>query len=227
MNKEILIMLTHNDMTVKNASEIFEECKDLPIQFWGFKDVGIPVEEMIALNRKMQDAGKTTFLEVVTYTEEECVEAAKLACECGFDYLTGTIYYPSVLEVVKDQPIRYFPFCGNVGGSPVTLQGTIDEIVADSERLIKEGVDGVDLVSYRLSEGDPEALMKKVIGKLGKDKVMIAGSINSVERINLMGELKPYAYTMGSALFDGKFVKNGGFRNNLKEVLKIIAERGN
>ena len=41
MLDKIIIMLTHNDKTVPNAIEIFEENKDLPIQYWGFKDVGI------------------------------------------------------------------------------------------------------------------------------------------------------------------------------------------
>lgn len=223
MNEKILIMLTHNDKTVANAAEVFESCKDLPIKFWGFKDVGIPVQEMKELCKLMKEAGKTTFLEVVTYTEEECVEAAKLACECGFDYLTGTIYFPSVLEAIQNYPIKYYPFCGKVGGSPVKLVGTIDEIVADGKFLMSKGVDGVDLVSYRLAEGDPEALMQAMVDALGREKVMIAGSINSEKRIEIMGELDPYAYTMGSALFEAKFVPGGTFRENLEAVLKLIS----
>lgn len=70
MKPELIIMLTYNDVTVSNASEVFESCKDLPITRWGFKDVGLKKEEMIALNREMKAAGKTTYLEVVTYTEE-------------------------------------------------------------------------------------------------------------------------------------------------------------
>ena len=29
MRPDIIIMLTHHDVTVKNAAEVFEECKDL------------------------------------------------------------------------------------------------------------------------------------------------------------------------------------------------------
>ena len=88
MKPELIIMLTHNDVTVKNAAEVFDSCKDLPATRWGFKDVGLSKEEMIALNRAMKEAGKTTYLEVVTYTEEGCLEGARLAGECGFDFLT-------------------------------------------------------------------------------------------------------------------------------------------
>ena len=34
MKPEIIIMLTHHDVTVKDAGEIFEQCKDLPVKFW-------------------------------------------------------------------------------------------------------------------------------------------------------------------------------------------------
>ena len=46
MKPEIIIMLTHHDVTVKDAGEIFEQCKDLPVKFWGFKNVGLPKDEM-------------------------------------------------------------------------------------------------------------------------------------------------------------------------------------
>lgn len=225
MKTEIIIMLTHNDVTVSNAAEIFESCKDLPIKFWGFKDVGLPAEEMAALNRAMKEAGKTTFLEVVTYTEEGCVEGAKLARDCGFDYLTGTVFFPSVLEVIKDTPIQYFPFCGTVGGSPVTLTGTVEEIAADAQRLMDAGVAGVDLTAYRLAEGDPVALTRAVAAVAGKENTIIAGSIGSAERVHLMDEINPFAYTMGSALFDKKFVKDGSFRDNLNELIRLRSEK--
>ena len=55
MNPEIIIMLTNNDITVTNAEEVFESCKDLPAKKWGFKDIGLPKEEMIQLAKKMKD----------------------------------------------------------------------------------------------------------------------------------------------------------------------------
>ena len=70
MKPDLIIMLTCNDITVSNAAEIFDSCKDLPAKHWGFKDVGLDKDEMIDLNRRMKEAGKTTYLEVVTYTEE-------------------------------------------------------------------------------------------------------------------------------------------------------------
>ena len=42
----LIVMLTLNDKTVENAIECFQSCVDLPIEYWGFKNVGIPYEKM-------------------------------------------------------------------------------------------------------------------------------------------------------------------------------------
>ena len=40
MRPDIIIMLTHHDVTVKNAAEVFEECKNIEaVKLWGFKNV--------------------------------------------------------------------------------------------------------------------------------------------------------------------------------------------
>ena len=109
MNAQIIVMLTHNDRTVKNALEIFEESKSLPVQLWGFKDVGLEREQMLELIGAMKAAGKTTFLEVVSYSEEACMRGARLAVEMGFDYLMGTVYYPSVFAYLQTQRIKFLP----------------------------------------------------------------------------------------------------------------------
>lgn len=219
---ELIIMLTCNDITVSNASEIFEACKDLPVQHWGFKDIGLSKDEMVQLNNSMKAAGKTTYLEVVTYSEDGCVAGATLAGECGFDHLTGTVYYPAVDKVLQKYHIKYHPFVGKVSGSPVALTGTIEEIVEDSKRLISVGAAGVDLTAFRYVDGDPFALIKSVGNAIGMEKLTIAGSVGNVTRMDQLAALGCHAYTMGSALFNGNFVKNGTFRENLEYVLNYL-----
>lgn len=220
MKPELIVMLTNHDVTVPNAAEVFASCRDLPAMHWGFKDVGLDRADMIALNRAMKETGKTTYLEVVTYTEQGCLEGAELAGECGFDYLTGTVYYPAVKEVLQRYSMKYLPFPGRVEGSPVALRGTVEEIVSDSARLIEAGADGVDLTCYRYEDGDPLELAYAVGRRIGMDKLTIAGSIGSTERMDRMQELGCKAYTMGSALFGGNFVPGGSFRDNLEYVLR-------
>jgi hypothetical protein len=220
MKSKIIIMLTHNDRTVMNALEVFESCKDLNIDFWGFKNVGLPFKQMRELVNAMKNAGKKTFLEVVTYSEEECMAGAKMAVDLGFDYLLGTIFYQSVLDYVHKQGIKYMPFCGKVSGSPSVLEGTFDEIITYANGLLaKDGVYGIDLLAFRHKDG--AGLARTYCEKISKP-VVVAGSINGHERIDFIDNIKPWAFTMGSALFTKSFVPEGDFRANLQDVFDYM-----
>jgi hypothetical protein len=214
-------MLTHKDVTVANARKVFDTCKDLPVAFWGFKDAGISRNDTRALLDAMKANGKVTFLEVVTFSEEACLENAKMAIECGFDYLTGTLYFPSVAKYLEDKPIQYYPFVGTVAGSPVALRGSIEDIVADGKRLAAAGVHGLDLVAYRYVDGDPVELAKRLVAA-AETKVIIAGSISSEERLHIVRDIDPFAFTIGSALFDSDFAPRGDFRTNLERVVEVM-----
>ena len=219
MNSKIIIMLTHSDKTVANALSTFEDCKDLPVDFWGFKDVGLEKTKMKELLDAMKKAGKTTFLEVVSYTKEECMQGAKLAVEFGFDYLMGTIYYQEVFDYLSEQSIKFLPFCGGVSGSPSVLEGTFDSIIEDAESLLDKGVFGIDLLAFRHEQG---AELAEEYCKRVEKPVVIAGSITSKEKIEFVNKINPWAFTMGTALFDQKFAEGESVKKNLEEVLSIM-----
>ena len=221
MKANIIIMLTHQDKTVGNALEVFEACKDLPILDWGFKDVGLPVDKMKELVAAMKAAGKRTSLEVVTYTEESCLRGAKLAVECGFDYLCGTIFFDSVFNFLKENGTKYFPFVGAISGSPSVLEGTPEDMIAQGHKLAQAGVDGFDLLAYRYKDGDPKALATSFVAQMDVP-VVVAGSIDSPARLQAVSDIGADSFTMGSALFDEKFIKGASFRDNLVRVLEIM-----
>lgn len=220
MKQKMIIMLTYNDKTVSNALEIFDQCKELSVECWGFKNVGLPVEKMKKLVINMKETKKTTFLEVVTYNEKSCLDAAKLALECQFDYFMGTNYFESVHNLLKDKPIKYFPFCGKVSGSPSILEGSIQEIIDDVKFMGEKGVDGVDLLAYRYT-GDAEKLAQQFIESI-KIPVVLAGSINSFDRLDKMKEYNPWGFTIGTAFFDKIFVKDGSFKEQIIKVLSYM-----
>jgi hypothetical protein len=221
MNSNLIVMLTHNDQTVHNAIQIFDECKDMPVTCWGFKDIGIAVDEMKTLVENMKNAGKTTFLEVVSYSEEECMAGAKLAVELGFDYLLGTLYYESVFQYIKEHSIQYMPFCGKIHGNPSILEGSIQEIIDDAKSMIQKGIKGFDLLAYR--NVDDEKLARQFCKQINVP-VVIAGSINSLNRIDIMAEINPWGFTMGGALFEGKYESNAPFKKNLEVVVEYMAD---
>ena len=111
-NLQLIVMLTHNDKTVANALEVFEKCKDTKAQFWGFKEAPLPLSEMKELYAYMKTCGKTTFLEVVAYTEEEGMAGAKVAAECGCDVLMGTCFSDAINAFCHEHGLKYMPFAG-------------------------------------------------------------------------------------------------------------------
>ena len=220
MKPELIVMLTHHDMTVKNALELFEECKDLPVKHWGFKDVGLPTEKMKALVRRMRQAGKTTYLEVVSLSEEEGLAGARLAVEAGFDILMGTVYFSSIHAYLKNKPLRYYPFPGEVYGHPSILGGTIDGIVEHAQSLQSKGVHGLDLLGYRYI-GDARKLLQKVVEGTSIP-IVCAGSIAGVERIAEVWDARAWGFTIGSAFFDQKFAAGGSFKENIRVVTDFL-----
>ena len=111
---ELVVMLTHHDRTVENAYEIFDQCKNTRAKYWGFKEEPMPLPMMRKLFDYMKECGKITSLEVVAYTEEECLRGAKMAVTCGCDYLLGTSFFDSVNDLCLQNGLRYMPFVGKV-----------------------------------------------------------------------------------------------------------------
>ena len=216
MKPEFILMLTHNDTTVKEALNIFRECKDAPVEHWGFKDVGLPPDEMKTLVHEMKAAGKTTYLEVVSLSEEEGLRGAGIALESGFDVLMGTVFFDSILEYLKGKPIRYYPFPGHIHSHPSILDGTIEEIVAHARFLEGKGVQGMDLLSYRYV-GDARLLLREVV-KATSVPIVSAGSIESYRRLAEVWQAGAWGFTIGSALFDKKFITDGSFLENTLAV---------
>jgi len=223
LKPELIVMLTHYDQTVPNALELFERTKDYPITHWGFKDVGIPPEAMKSVVQAMKDAGKTTFLEVVSLSEEEGVRGAQLAVDLGFDILMGTVFFPSIGEYLKDKPVRYYPFPGRVHSHPSILDGTIDEIVAHARELEDYGVHGLDLLTYRYN-GEASHLLKQVV-QATKIPIVSAGSIASFDRINEVWDAGAWGFTIGSAFFERQFVPDGSFEDNVLAVCNWLQKQ--
>ncbi len=220
---ELIVMLTHHDKTVPEALELFQRTKDYPITHWGFKDVGISPEEMQTVVTAMKDAGKITFLEVVSLSEEEGLRGARLAVDLGFEILMGTVYFPSIREYLQDKTVRYYPFPGHVHSHPSILDGEIEKIVAHACELEAYGVHGLDLLTYRYT-GNAPSLLSQVV-RSTRIPVVSAGSIASFERITEVWDSGAWGFTIGSAFFDKQFVPNGSFEENVLAVCNWLEEQ--
>jgi hypothetical protein len=213
-------MLTHNDETVNNAHEIFEKCKNSDAKFWGFKEKSLPIEQMKNLYKYMKECGKTTFLEVVEYTEKEGLEGAKIAVECGCDILMGTMFFDSINEFCKKNSLKYMPFVGKVTERPSILEGEIDEIIKEANEYLKKGVYGFDLLGYRYT-GNAVELNERFVLEVNAP-VCIAGSVNGYERLDELKNINPWSFTIGSAFFENKF--DGSFEEQINKVCEYVKQ---
>lgn len=216
----LIVMLTYNDCTVADAAEIFAQCKHSAAEYWGFKEAPLPLPQMQALYAEMKRCGKKTVLEVVAYTEEECLAGAETAVACGCDILMGTVFSEKIAALCRQHDIKYMPFVGTVYDRPSVLSGSVDDMLADAKRYLAAGAYGIDLLGYRYT-GDASALIRRFTAELGAP-VCIAGSVNSLARLDELKAVSPAAFTIGSAFFDGCF--GGSFCEQIDKVCAYMQE---
>ena len=216
---KLIVMLTHNDMTVRNAAEVFEQNKNSKATMWGFKEEGLPFDEMKNLFNRIKSYGKETALEVVAYTEKECIAGAKKAVECNCDYLMGTIFFDSVNEFCKENNLKYLPFVGQITGRPSILEGNLESMIDEAKNYLSKGVYGIDLLGYRYT-GDATELNKNFVAQINAP-VCIAGSVNSYKRLDEIKSTGAWAFTIGGAFFENKFGDN--FSTQVDKVCDYVA----
>lgn len=217
---EFIFMLTYSDVTIWNAFDVFREIRDTGVRFVGCKDIGLPKEKLQKLVDTMKSAGKTVFMEVVSESEEATLRSVRTGMELGVDYLIGGTFVDKCLPVVKGTGTKYFPYVGKIVGHPCLLRGSMEEIVSDAKRVEKLGVDGINLLAYRY-DGDVEKLIKEVQRAVGIP-LIVAGSIDSFERIKKMAELQVFAFTIGGAVLEKKFSSGDSVRDQIIAVLDAI-----
>ncbi len=212
-------MLTRNDVTVPDAVEVFKEIRDTGVTFVGFKDVGLPLRELRTLVSLMRKEGKIIFLEVVSENKEEAMRSVRKAIALDVDYLIGGTYVEQTLRLLKGK-MRFMPYIGKVVGHPCMLRGSIQEIVGDAKRAEDLGVDGINLLAYRYV-GDADQLMASVKSAVDTP-IIVAGSVNSFERIRKVTELGMWGFTIGTAIFEKRFAPEGDLRKQITAVLRGV-----
>jgi hypothetical protein len=216
---EFIFMLTHSDRTVPNALAVYDGIRDCDLRYVGFKDVGLPIEELKALAAAIRADGREVMLEVVSERKEDELRSIRAALEIGVDWLLGGTHPDEALEILAGaSDVRYCPFPGRVIGHPSLLRGTIDEIAGDADRLTSTpGVHGLDLLAYRY-DGDVEALTAAVKTS-SHGPVIAAGSVDSLERIAALDRIGVWGFTIGGAIFDGKFAGAPSVAGQIETVL--------
>jgi hypothetical protein len=222
MKVNIIAMLTNNDKTVPNAKQVFDDLKDIDIDCWGFKDIGIDEEKGGLLVQSMKSAGKVTFMEPLIEEEIDCLKAARFAVTCNFDYVIGMNFYSSVHNILKKNGVKYFPTCGKRAGLPRMLYGSRKDIIDDAKRIQNYGVDGICLSVFRYVDGVPEELAMDFVNSL-KTPFIVSGGINDEKRLDFIKSLNPWGFTIGSALFNKSF-GNKSIDEKLINIKKYLSD---
>ena len=217
---EFIFMLTRNDVTVDNALQVYNEVRDTGLRYVGFKDIGLPFDQLKDLAAAIHAVGQQVMLEVVSERKEDELRSARAALDLGVDYLLGGTHAEEVTEILAGSTIQYCPYPGRIVGHPSQLRGTIEDIVASARSLTAlRGVHGLDLLAYRY-DGDADAVVQRVVEAVAAP-VIVAGSVDSPERIRRLTSLGAWGFTVGGAVFDRRFVAGGSIRDQVEAVLAL------
>jgi DNA-binding NarL/FixJ family response regulator len=204
MSYHFIFMLTRNDRTVADAKQHLITALAQGVQHIGFKDIGLPIEDLKELHQLIKQGGATSYIEVVSLDLESEIASAKAAVDIGVDYLLGGTQVEHVLPLLSSTAIKYYPFAGVIEGHPSILSGSIQEVVVSAKHLASyPGVHGLDLLAYRSREDVPK-LIAAVTSAVDKP-VIVAGSIDSFNRIKTAFETGADGFTIGTAALDGVF----------------------
>jgi hypothetical protein len=215
---DFIFMLTRDDVTLADARAVYASIAETGVRHVGCKDVGLPADELSALMDDIRSHGQETWIEVVSETEEATLASARAAAGIRPDHLIGGTLIEPVQEILAGTGVRFWPYVGQIVGHPCLLRGSIEEIVADTERAAALGVDGINLLAYRY-DGDVEALVRAVVGATDLP-VICAGSVDSVDRIRALDRCGAWAFTIGTAALDGALVDGAPLSGQLQAALE-------
>jgi hypothetical protein len=217
---DFIFMLTRQDQTIEDCLELFDAIEPLGLGHVGFKDVGIDVGTLVELNRRIKRSGAVSYMEVVSTTPESCLASARAAVQIGVDCLLGGTDVGAIRDVLRGTAIAYYPFPGIPHGHPTRLGGDGERIERDCARFMAKGCAGADLLAFRATDAEPLALIRAARRGLGRGRLIVAGSIDSPDMVRAVTAAGADAFTIGSAVFDGRFSpRKGSIHSQLRDVL--------
>lgn len=221
---DFIFMLTRHDQTIEDAFEVLDLTANIGIRRIGFKDVGVSPGDLKRLVAAIRKTGAASYMEVVSTTSNRVRQSLETARDIGVDYVLGGQDLETAQDILEGGLARYYPFPGKPRGHPTALGGTAEDVARDCQAYANAGCAGVDLLAYRATEAEPLDLVRAARTSLGDRELIVAGSVDSRERIHVLAEAGVDAFTIGSAVFDGSFSPaRGSIRSQLHDILETCA----
>ena len=222
---EFLFMVTKNDATVSDCLDVYDEVREADLRWVGFKDIGVPVQTLRELARRIKRDGRNVVLEVVSTNPAAELISVQAGIELGVDLLMGGTQPGAAIPLLQESGIRYFPFPGRIVGHPSVLEGTLESIAESAGYLTsRPGVDGLDLLAYRW-QGNVPKLIRAVV-RASSGPVVVAGSIVSADQVRVVAEGGAWGFTIGGGVFDRVLVPGGSLRDQVEWALAAASAGG-
>lgn len=216
---KMIVMLTKDDCTVANAVDVLKSIAHTGIKHVGFKDVGIEPSEMKHLMKIIRSNDMKAYFETVQLTKDKTLRSVDLALELGADYLMGGKFVESVLPEIKEEKISYYPYVGKIHDHPCLMNGSLQLLKEELSRYEELGVDGTTILAYRYQNGIEELF--KLYKKVAKKPCIVAGDVDSIDKIKHLNKIKIEAFTIGTALFNCSFTEG---KSLLDQILYLQNE---
>jgi hypothetical protein len=164
----------------------------------------------------------------VATTREAELRSIALGRDLGVDRLMGGVHVEEALRILKGSATRYLPFAGKPSGHPTRLAGSAAEVEAQCRTFAAMGCAGVDILAYRATEAEPLDLVAACRrGFTDQGAVVVAGSVNSAERVNAVRGSGADAFTIGTAAIECAYAPGvGSLAGQLKAVLEDCGAAG-
>jgi hypothetical protein len=219
---DFIFMLTRADQTVEDCLDVLDVLEPVALQHIGFKDVGVDPGTLAELNRRIKQRGATSYMEVVSTDRAACLNSVRVALDIGVDRLLGgnCSEVDEVLRLLEGSATAYLPFPGFPSGHPTRLGGTPHDIATHCREYMDKGCLGADLLAWRTDQAEPLALVQAARNALGAGYLVVAGSIDTPQKIDQLAVAGVDAFTIGSALFDGSYApRKGALQSQVRAVL--------
>jgi hypothetical protein len=208
---DFVFMLTRNDATVENALDLVAIARELGLRHIGFKDVGVEATMLERLTSAIRAAGASPWMEVVSTTRDAELRSVALGRDLGVDMLMGGVHAEDALCILEGSATRYLPFAGKPSGHPTRLGGSAAEVEAQALAFAAMGCAGVAILAYRATEAEPLDLVAACRrGLADKGAVVVAGSVNSAERVSAIRAAGADAFTIGTAAIEASYAPGLG-----------------
>ena len=217
---EFILMLTHDDETVPSAREAYEEVRGTGLRYIGFKDIGATSDQLREITVAAHADNLEVMLEVVSLSLEDELNSISIGRDIGVDWILGGTHPEHALEVIGGTRIRYCPFAGSVTGHPSILHGSVTEIAEHASKLSSlSGVSGIDLLAYR-HPGNDVGELTRAVANATAGTLIAAGSVHSIEQVEVLAKAGAWGFTIGSAIFEGQLPGGPGLRGQVAQVLR-------